>query len=103
MIIGRSYKDVAWTTPVKNRNHNLTHHAGLSARHRVVSLGIPWFRVRGCAVGKLVWEIDYEHIDEQPHRTDFEAIEATSKRRLQDTHPQDDQEPLDMGRSPRAT
>ena len=41
----------------------------------------PWvFLVRDCTVGKLVWEIDYEHIDEQPHRTDFEAMEATSKK-----------------------
>jgi hypothetical protein len=37
-------------------------------------------RVRKCAVGMLTWEIDYEHIGEQPHRTDLEAIEATSKK-----------------------
>ncbi len=41
-------------------------------------------RVRGCAGGKLVWEIDYEHIGEQPHRTDFEAIEATCKKHNRD-------------------
>ena len=29
---------------------------------------------------KGVWEIDYEHIDEQPHRSDCEAIEETSKK-----------------------
>jgi hypothetical protein len=37
-------------------------------------------RVRKCAVGMLTWEIDYEHIGEQPHRTDLQAIEATSKK-----------------------
>ena len=55
--------------------------------YRLAGRLCPWaLLVRPCAVGKLVWEIDYEHIDEQPHRTEFEAIEATSKKHNTDKH-----------------